>query len=116
MSLKLLSLEKVPKGAASRKAGGTLFCKQTETLCVMRARENNIMIQQRIMKTCGSRRQVWNRTAKYTSGRLTRSDLKMNKRGRIVSRRRSALGKIAFKYIKEYQKTPQEMREMRQCR
>jgi hypothetical protein len=33
----------------------------------------------------GSRAQVWNRTAYYTPGNLTRKQLMMNKWGRIVS-------------------------------
>ena len=38
------------------------------------------------MHTIGSRRQVWNGTAKKTSGGLLKSDLMMNKNGRIVSK------------------------------
>ena len=40
-------------------------------------------------KTVGSRAEVWHGTAKKTSGGLMRKDLKMNKRGRIVSRKMS---------------------------
>lgn len=41
----------------------------------------------------GSRAQVMHGTAHHTSGGLTRSDLKMNKWGRIVSRKKSAKAK-----------------------
>ncbi len=41
------------------------------------------------MLTVGSRRQVWNGTAKKTAGGLTKKDLKINKRGRIVSKKMS---------------------------
>ena len=41
----------------------------------------------------GSKAQVWNRTAKKTSGGLTRDKLMRNKRGRIVSRKKHRLGK-----------------------
>ena len=41
----------------------------------------------------GSKAQVWNKTAKKTSGGLTRNKLMRNKRGRIVSRRKHHLGK-----------------------
>jgi hypothetical protein len=44
----------------------------------------------------GSRVQVLNGHAKHTSGGLTKKDLFLNKRGRIVSRRASAAGKKAF--------------------
>ena len=40
-------------------------------------------------KTVGSRAEVWHGTAKKTSGGLMKKDLKMNKRGRIVSKKMS---------------------------
>ncbi len=46
----------------------------------------------------GSKAQVWHGTAKHTSGGLTRKDLMKNK-GRIVSRKKHALGKKAFKNL-----------------
>jgi hypothetical protein len=45
----------------------------------------------------GSRAQVMHGTAKKTSGGLTKSDLKYNKQGRIVSKKKSALAKKAIK-------------------
>jgi len=44
------------------------------------------------MRTIGSRRKVWNGTAKKTPGGLTKADLMQNKYGRIVSRKRAARG------------------------
>jgi hypothetical protein len=41
----------------------------------------------------GSRHQVWNGTAYKTEGQLTRSDLMMNKWGRIVSKKKHATAK-----------------------
>lgn len=41
----------------------------------------------------GSRAQVWHRTAYKTSGGLTRSDLHMNKHGRIVSKKKHTTAK-----------------------
>ena len=41
----------------------------------------------------GSRHQVWNGTAFKTEGQLTKSDLMMNKWGRIVSRKKHATAK-----------------------
>ena len=46
----------------------------------------------------GSKAQVWHGTAKHTSGGLTRKDLMKNK-GRIVSKKKHALGKKAFKNL-----------------
>jgi hypothetical protein len=48
------------------------------------------------MLTTGSRVQVYHGTAQHTSGGLTKKDLFMNKRGRIVSKKASAAGKKAF--------------------
>tara|TARA_B100000902_G_C27063685_1_gene790398 strand:- start:75 stop:353 length:279 start_codon:yes stop_codon:yes gene_type:complete len=39
-------------------------------------------------KAVGSRAEVWHGNAKHTSGGLTKKHLMMNKRGRIVSRRK----------------------------
>ena len=51
------------------------------------------------MPRVGTRAQVWHGTAHHTSGGLTRSDLKQNKHGRIVSRKASAAGKKALKHL-----------------
>jgi hypothetical protein len=45
------------------------------------------------MHTTGSRAQVMHGTAEKTSGGLTKKDLKYNKWGRIVSRRKSSEAK-----------------------
>ena len=47
----------------------------------------------------GSKAQVFHGTAKHTSGGLTKKDLMQNKHGRIVSRRKAALGKKALKHL-----------------
>ena len=56
------------------------------------------------MQAVGSRAQVMHGTADHTSGGLTKGDLKMNKWGRIVSRKKSMkakkenrLSKLGFK-------------------
>lgn len=41
----------------------------------------------------GSRQQVWNKTAHHTPGGLKRSQLMMNKRGRIVSKKKHLTSK-----------------------
>jgi hypothetical protein len=53
------------------------------------------------MQTIGTRAQVWHGTAKKTSGGLTKTNLMMNKHGRIVSRRKHASGKKTIKYLKK---------------
>ena len=63
----------------------------------------------------GSRRQVWNGTA-YTTGSLTKSDLKLV-RGRLVSKRRSEWAKKhSARHIRPYQKTADQMRQLRKRR
>ena len=49
--------------------------------------------------TTGSKAQVWHGTAKHTSGGLTKNNLMKNKHGRIVSRRKHALGKKSIKNL-----------------
>jgi hypothetical protein len=44
----------------------------------------------------GSKAQVYHGTAKHTAGGLTKKDLMMNKRGRIVSKKQLAAGKKAY--------------------
>jgi hypothetical protein len=51
------------------------------------------------MPAVGSKAQVFHGTAKHTSGGLQKKDLVMNKHGRIVSRRKMALGKKALKHL-----------------
>jgi len=41
----------------------------------------------------GSKRKVWNGTAKWTKGGLTKADLMLNKKGRVVSKKMFAKGK-----------------------
>jgi hypothetical protein len=48
--------------------------------------------------TIGSKAQVWHGTAKHTSGGLTKKDL-MRHKGRIISRRKHAIGKKAIKHL-----------------
>ena len=52
----------------------------------------------RKMPAVGSKAQVWHGSAKHTSGGLTRKDL-MKHKGRIVSKKKHALGKKAFKNL-----------------
>jgi hypothetical protein len=47
----------------------------------------------------GSKAQVFHGTAKHTSGGLEKKDLVQNKHGRIVSRKKMALGKKALKHL-----------------
>jgi hypothetical protein len=50
------------------------------------------------MPAVGSKAQVWHGTARHTSGGLTKKDL-MKHKGRIISRRKHALGKKALKNL-----------------
>ena len=54
-----------------------------------------------IEQTFGSKAQVWHGTAKKTSGGLTKSNLMKNKHGRIVSKRKHAIGKKSIKHLKQ---------------
>jgi hypothetical protein len=52
------------------------------------------------MQTTGSKAQVFHGTAKHTSGGLEKKDLMKNKHGRIVSRRKHALGAKSIKRLR----------------
>ena len=47
----------------------------------------------------GTKAQVFHGTAKHTSGGLTKSDLMKTKKGRIVSKKKHALGKKSLKNL-----------------
>lgn len=49
--------------------------------------------------TVGTKAQVLHGTAKHTAGGLKQSDLIINKRGKIVSRKQQAAGKKALKHL-----------------
>lgn len=54
------------------------------------------------MKAIGSRAEVMHGTAHHTSGGLTKKDLKYNKHGKIVSRKKSELGKrVGLKRLRD---------------
>ena len=53
------------------------------------------------MQTTGTRAQVWHGTAKKTPGGLMKQQLMMNKHGRIVSKKKHALGKKTIKNLKK---------------
>lgn len=50
--------------------------------------------------TVGSKREVWNGTAKHTSGGLYKKDLMKTKDGRIVSKKKHAAGLKAIKRLR----------------
>ena len=64
------------------------------------------------MKAVGSRAQVMHGNAKHTSGGLTKEDLKYNRSGRIVSRRKSSYAK-RMNRLAGYPKYTKSRRSMR---
>jgi hypothetical protein len=59
---------------------------------------NNVMNGGGKTLTVGSKAQVWHGSAKHTSGGLTKKDL-MKHKGRIVSKKKHALGKRAIRRL-----------------
>ena len=51
-------------------------------------------------QTVGTKRQVYNGTAKHTSGGLTKKNLVKSK-GRVKSKRKGAMGKKAIKHLRK---------------
>lgn len=64
-------------------------------------------------KIIGSRAEVWNGNAQKTSGGLRKADLVKNKQGRLVSRKKQAAGRKAFKDNKLIPKTKDELAKIR---
>ena len=52
------------------------------------------------MKTIGSKREVYNGTARRTAGGLTKSKLMKNRRGKVVSKKQHAAGLKAVRRLK----------------
>jgi len=50
-------------------------------------------------KRIGSKAEVYHSTARSTSGGLKKKDLVLNKHGRIVSRKKQALGRKSIKHL-----------------
>ena len=63
-----------------------------------KTRKNNTM-EGGAKMTVGTKAQVYHGTAKHTSGGLTKKDLMKTKRGRIVSKKKHALGKKSIKNL-----------------
>jgi hypothetical protein len=55
------------------------------------------------MKRVGSKREVFNGKADHTKGKLTKDDLIKNKRGRIVSKRKSEANVKNAERLKPFQ-------------
>lgn len=51
------------------------------------------ILNKKSIRSVGTREQVWEGLAKKTAGGLTKDDLIMNSRGKIVSKKRSEMGK-----------------------
>jgi hypothetical protein len=59
----------------------------------------------------GSLRQVWNGTAKYTKGGLMKQDLCVNKRGKVLSKKRALSARRAFENILPWLKAVKRARK-----
>ena len=59
------------------------------------------MAQTRKVPAVGSKAMVWHGSANHTSGGLTRKDLMKTKMGRIVSRRKHAIGLRRIKTLRK---------------
>ena len=72
------------------------------------------------MHVIGTKAQVFHGTAEKTSGGLRKSDLMKNKRGRIVSKKKHALGLKAFSKLKksptQWNKIKEQQKKMKTCK
>ena len=78
-----------------------LICGTALELIVLRGLiSKNLPIRYIQMLTVGSKAQVYHGTAKKTPGGLTKKDLMKTKRGRIVSRRKHAIGQKRIRTLR----------------
>ena len=61
-------------------------------------------------KIVGSKKEVWNGSAKPTAGKLTKADLMQNKSGKIISKKKYLQGQKAFKNNQLKPKTAAEFK------
>jgi hypothetical protein len=73
----------------------------------LRAGRNTALLAQNLLhkmarrvRVRGSRRQVWNGSRQKTSSGCDKSTFKLNKNGKVVSKKRSAFGHRQFKNIR----------------
>lgn len=59
------------------------------------------MAQTRKVPAVGSKAMVWHGSANHTPGGLTRKDLMKTKKGRIVSKRKHAIGKKRIQTLRK---------------
>jgi len=59
------------------------------------------MAQTRKVNSVGSKAMVWHGSAKHTPGGLTKKDLMKTKKGRIVSRKKHAIGVRRIKTLRK---------------
>lgn len=61
----------------------------------------SIMAQTQNVPAVGSKAMVWHGNAKHTPGGLTRKDLMKTKKGRIVSRKKHAIGRKRIQTLRK---------------
>ena len=62
------------------------------------------------MRARGNKNEVWNGEAKRTPGGLTKDDLTLNKRGKVVSKKMQEKGRRAFKVMAAARKSREDAR------
>ena len=87
---------------ASGSTGGGRRPRNVRGRFLSRRRANRMTFKRRQSRaaTVGTKAQVFHGTAKHTSGGLTRNDLMKTKKGRIVSKRKHAAGRVALRRLK----------------
>jgi len=64
----------------------------------------------------GSKIQVWNGSHISTKSGLKKSDLALSKTGKVVSKKRQAIGRARYANIKKFTRTAEGMRQLRKRR
>jgi DVNP family len=88
--------------ASGSYSGGARRARNNRGRFLSKRKAVRVTLKKRAAKavTVGTKAQVFHGTAKHTSGGLTRKDLMKTKKGRIVSKRKHAAGRVALRRLK----------------
>ena len=96
------------KNRNNRKVGGNVTLGPDGKIVLAPPSGNTPLLGGGEIPTVGSKYEVYRGKAQRTSGGLTRKDLGLNKRGKVVSLKQAAAGKKAFKRLAKAGYAPQK--------
>ena len=106
-------LPATPKSRGKKKSARPKGAQKGNNLACGRGKNQKLAKELGMKQVVGSKRQVYNGTALMTSGRLDKSDLMKNNKGKVVSKDKHALG---MRLVREGKLTPVTKGQSRRIR